>query len=313
MQFPEPNVNTMGYSGRQVPVAQIFYPHIFAVHNTYKSTREKLDDNLEFISLFRDAGACAIEYAIQVDAPRLLETGIEISESMMEKDAQRTRPLLIRILGHLQVFYQHHGLEGMRKAEKLTTRLLQLVEEELSLIPMEQWTEKEHIQLGRALLGKGVTLVQLGRMDMAEKYFDKALETYQLAGGASAIPNLFAMAYSRLLWISAINKDVEKTEYLNTELLNILDENCDADTYFRSILTFSAAMCLFTIGDLNESFRLHKDVYDRRLRMYGPNSPETLSSQYVLAIMYQHSGDLEQAELVMLSHYCTAKLAHKII
>jgi tetratricopeptide (TPR) repeat protein len=151
-------------------------------------------------------------------------------------------------------------------------------------------------QLGIAHLNKGVTLAQLEEMEHAEEHFNHAVKNYQLAGGEVALPNLFTMAYSRQMRVTAIRKRVEEAQNLSRKTMEILNREFGADSDFRPILTFSVAMCLFTIGDISDALRLHKEIYERRLCVYGASNQATLSSQYILAVMYRHSGDLEQAE-----------------
>ena len=296
--FPQKDILSKRGDASLFPIAAKYFPHVLALNAVYKSSEPPIDNNLEFVRLLNAAGLYALENMVQVDGPELLETGLKVAESAYVHDPEEARMLIIYNISPLQVYCQYFGDSGRKRAYELTSRQLDLTRDQLNRKPEDDWSTINFVLLGMVLVNKGCTLAQFNRMKEAGEQYDEALAAYQKAGDETTLAGRIGMTYSFQLWAAATSQRVERARDLAERCVRVVLGAFGAENALTLQTKFCTAVSLFTIGDVSESLRLHKEVYTTRLRISAKSHHAVLASQYNLAVAYQNSGDLETAEYV---------------
>ncbi|KAI1130879.1 hypothetical protein F5Y10DRAFT_262820 [Nemania abortiva] len=292
-----PTVNIIDRSdATQFPIFAKYLPHVFQVNKTLKDSHPPIKPGLLFVDVIADVGFyCHTQDSS--DALPLLYTGENIcndieSLTMVDKERRDLVKLRADVLSAIAVIVKPRGKKGREKAMGYIDRVIALREEELRGIPQKERTGQQGTNYIRALADRAFTLCCEDRVDEAMSLYNKAIDYY------SSVENETRIHHIRIqqLWYHSTKQDKETTRRVADESLKFMIQNLGDENPLTQQSRYRVAGALFTIGDVDKALPMHKQAFDWRLAKYGKLSYETLGTQYCLAVCYQHTGELGQAE-----------------
>jgi len=293
--FPIINLAKRGDLGTAL-ISEKYLPQIISLNTAFAQSHPKMGNNFNFAWFLQDAGYYLLNKGIEVDGIPILETSVEVGTAMIPTDPTKVRPIVADALSSLQLYKQYFGIPGRQEAQRLTTTELELLDEQMAGIPKDHWTDYDKIAMIRALVDLGVTSVQLSHMDEGAAALERALEQYDDLQDQAPVLARLALIKCCKLWPSASEQKDRDTRKLASEACELMAQELGNDAPLTQTVKFVAASAMFTIGDIDEALRRHKEVYDAFQHDRGSSAHETLASQYNLAVCYQNVGHLEQAE-----------------
>lgn len=294
--FPTQSVKDRGDPSNWA-ASRVFIIQVISLNAAFTQSEPRIADSAHFAELLSDAGNYLFNDGVQAEAVPILETSEAVCNGLIESDAPQTAiPILTDTLGILQIYNQFMGEQGRRRAFVMTDKILKIRLDELKDTPPETWTETDTIKVARSYVDRGCARSQLNMMVEAGHDFDKGLEYYSTMWTEATLPARFGHLYSCRIWaLATTNKKSEAVELAN-RAVNLITQCYGEDHHLAIQTKFRAALVFFTVGNTKLALEYHKDVFERRRRLSGPDHQETLASQYNLAVAFYNTGDLENAE-----------------
>ena len=303
--FPAANILTRGDTSQYQQSAR-YLPQVLSIHANYKHSEPPMKGRLTFARLLSDVGYYGVNNANQAEVLDLMETGETICRGLLGHEPAKIRPILGDIIGPMQVLIQYLGVDGRRRALEINKFQIENRRKQLEGIPGDQLTQLDNVNLARAHNDMGVSLCQLNRVDEAKPLFDQALEYYQRAGSEETLTSRFGHIYCFRMLPLAVNRQTAELREMARRSMTLVAKAVGEDSPLGLQTKFFVGMTHFTLGYLDEALQLHREVLEKRLACLGIRHHLTLASQYNVAVAYQNTGNLDQAEYVNANPLCRA-------
>ena len=293
--FPAANILTRGDTSQYQQSAR-YLPQVLSIHTNYKHSKPQIKGRLTFARLLSDVGYYGVNNANQAEVLDLMKTGETICQGPLDLRPAEVRPILGNILGPMQVLIQYLGVDGRRRALEINKLQIENRRLQLGGVPKDLLTQLDYVNLARAHNDMGVNLCQLNLVDEAKSWFDQALGYYQSAGSEETLTSRFGHIYCFLMLPLAVNRRATELRQMASRSMTLVAKAVRIDSPLLLQTRFFVGMTYFTLGFLDEALQLHQEVFQNRLVRLGTGHHLTLASQYNLAVVYQDTGNLDQAE-----------------
>lgn len=279
--------------GSQFPIFARCLPHVIALHRNYSESTPPIKVDLEFADVLCHAGTYGSVQSNSTLSIPMLRTGKDICQSL--PDSLTVRREQCNIMAALQQLLQARGAGGRAEALQLALSIRELRQQEMRGVPRDQWTELEIVNFGRGSVDTGCTLMQLNRVEEAKARFEEGIELYSHTDTLKI--RLFHARSLHVRTLAIMQRKAETREQAETTTKVIEEELGRSNNLTLQTKSYSGH-ALFTIGDVDRSYELHRDVFGQRLQIDGNNNHLTLGSQYCLAVCLHRKGLLQQARYV---------------
>ncbi|KAJ8132647.1 hypothetical protein O1611_g977 [Lasiodiplodia mahajangana] len=292
-----PTANIIGRSdATQFSTFVRYLPQVFSVHAVLVGSQPPIKCSLEFVEVVADIGFYYRSQDGTVALP-LLYTAERVcndteASKVSEDETRNLLKLKADILSLISVIVKPRGKDGRAKALVYIDRIIAIRKEELKGIPREKWTELQGTNVFRALIDKALTLCYADRIDEAVPMYEEGMEYFKSVGNELRLNHIRVQR----LWILSSRQKKEETRKEAAESFDYMIRTLGEENPLTQQSRSRVATALFTIGDVREALRMHKQVFEWRLGKHGNRHWETFASQYCLAVCYQHVGELEKAE-----------------
>jgi len=279
--------------GSQFPIFARCLPHIIALHRNYHESVPLIKVNLQFADVLRDAGNYGTIGGNSTLSVPMLRTGMEICQILPNSLAVQRQ--LCNIMAALQHILQGRGTAGRTEALQMALRIRELRFQEMQGVPRDQWAEADIVNWGRGTVDLGCALVQLNRIEEGKERFEEGIELYSQYEAFK-----IRLFHARSLHVRtlAIMQSKAETREQAEATIKFIEGELGQSNYLTLQTTSYSGHALFTIGDVDRSCELHKDMFEQYLQVDGNNAHTTLGSQYCLAVCFQRKGLLKEARYV---------------
>ncbi|KAK0646946.1 hypothetical protein B0T16DRAFT_511487 [Cercophora newfieldiana] len=300
--FPVPDIVKRD-NRDNLPRYKKYISQVIATHAAFVKSRPKLEADFNFLTILRDAALFCVDDGYNMDGAPLAETGMVIGMVLVEKDYESVFFVLLDCISSLGNFSEWLGIEGRRRSYRLMSDAFSMLEKHLrlgeSLRPLDNWTQLEKMQYGRAWHERGVKAIHFDWMEEADEALGKALYYYRLVGDQHSVKAQIANVISFQGLIEATRGPGNRAVALINDSLGRMEAALGTDSPWYVQAKNSEAMIAFTIGDLQQAATLYEDLSEVRIRTDGRSGHDTLSCQYMMAVCYHNLGDLVIAEGIL--------------
>lgn len=292
--FPEPSVLHRGDSSLWL-ICQKYVGQIISINIAFKQSEPCISGTFNFVELLRDSGYYLMNNGEQPDAISLLETCRTVCMELIKKGCQPARTTLADELGTLTMYYIYMGNDYREKARSLSLEAIALREEKMAGIPPEEWSQLDHVNHGRSYVDMSEACSMLYRTDEARKFVAMAIEHYVKAGGEKSLPARTAYGNSLQL---LLNCDLQPLQSLqrSRHYLELAANTVGREGFLTLQIKQFVGVMAMRAGRTEEALEIHKENFELRTKLKGKANHETLASQYCLAVCYQNTGKLGDAE-----------------
>jgi tetratricopeptide (TPR) repeat protein len=245
------------------------------------------------VDLLRDAGVYGTIGGNPTMSEPMLKTAMGICQTI--PDSLAVRRQLCNIMAGVQQTFQNRGTAGRIEALQMARRIRELRYQEMQGIPRDQWAEIDVVNFGRGNGDLGCALMQLNMVEEAKARFEEGIELYSQYDNLKV--RLFHARSLHVRTLAIMQKKAETREQAEATI-DFIERELGRSNYLTLQTKSYSGHALFTIGDLDRSCELHKDMVEQYLQVDGNNADRTLGSRYCLAVCLQRKGLLQEARYV---------------
>jgi hypothetical protein len=282
------------------PLSQKYLPHVVALNTAFCQSNPKIGGSVELVRLFNDAGSFLFYWEMRTGAIPLFQSAESICVDLLPSLGNRISGYFSRTLAVLSIYSQCAGIQGRldaleknRLAEKMQEQFFQHLEE-------SERTPVIKVEYARTFIDGGWATAQQELDQLTLDLCEKGLMKYKEVGTENTIGVRFGSLYGLQSFQHLLRHQVDNAVKLINRSCELCDDILGVDSYSAIQFTFYKACILSCTGKRQEALQQHTRCWEARQNLLGNSHPDTLSSQYWVAICHQHIGDLETAEYALL-------------
>ncbi|KAK0628901.1 pfs domain-containing protein [Bombardia bombarda] len=294
--LPNPNLVKRGDESQMGPFTK-YSPQAVALHQNFIQSESSMPHTLEFATVLHDAAFYSHHGLGQLSAPfSLLQTAKAICTSLLDskqESSKETKEMLMHVLSSMGPISWRFGKDGHAESFQRLSQVVNILEEERGGADPDDWTDEQRFLFARAQDDFGWHYMETNEIGKAKECFESSIEQFRVLGQE---PTLTLAICDRIMPLS-VQQEKERTREDAAKVLPKIISMCGENSQLSLAMMALVARAYFTIGDLDDSLRMHSDVMDRRMKVFGEADPVTLGSRYCLAVCLQHKEEFEDAEM----------------
>lgn len=293
--FPRYNLVLRGDTSNW-PTNQRFIPHILSLGLAFDQSDPPMPNSMIFAELLHDGAYFLWSWHIRNEAVQLLDTARTISEEQYKYLPRDAGPLLAFIESQLGIHDQYGGVEVRQRAVDRTGRALVLYQEHTDSLNYKGVSKLDHIAIGRFFADHACCWLMLDDVGQMDSLCVEAINSYKKAGPEDEMKSRYGVVYVFRSLALAIRGEHEDALHECYRGVGLMTDVLGASSFYTLWVKFLLAMVYWRGNDQKTALNIHREVLEGRQVLHPYDHHDVLSSQYMLAVAYQRTGDLESAE-----------------
>jgi tetratricopeptide (TPR) repeat protein len=290
-------------------------PHVLSLCSIFEGSDPPISGSFKFAALLQGAGQYMWERSMILEGPKLLQAAEKILNHIDFPAGDAFRADLYTPIGLMMHFngitFRSQGVEYLRKALEVRRQMLPPADNGTTLIDtgtFSQSTRQDRIFIyWIAKMDLGWALLQSERFEEANEIYEQCFQWYK---SQEAIEEKLLFQYAKYYHNSSyvLMSRGRRVEAINAakRALDLCDSSISPTSQHGFMYRFTLGCHYLISGETWEALRIHQDILQDREKILGPTNPETLDSQYIVAITFQKMGEEDLAMYVNSSFFFAA-------
>jgi tetratricopeptide (TPR) repeat protein len=278
------------------PINKRYIPHVAALSTAFEQSDPPMPNDVVFAGLLRDGAYFLWSWHVRDEALQLLKTAQSICSAVYKHSPETAGPILAFIESQLGIHDQYAGVAARQLGIERTERAFTLYQEHTARLKPEDVSKVDYVALGRFHADRACCWIMVDDVKKMDSLCAQAIEKYSQAGPESEMKSRYGVVYCFQALALATQGDHKEALGKAQRGVELITEALGAANFFTLWVKHLLAMVWWRAGDVETALEIHKEVWEGRTAIHPKGHHDILSSQYMLAVAYQRTGDLESAE-----------------
>lgn len=276
-------------------------PHVLSFCSIFEGSDPPISGSFKFAALLQGAGQYMWERSMILEGPKLLQAAEKILDHIDFPAGDAFRADLYTPIGLMMHFngitFRSQGVEYLRKALEVRRQMILPADNGTASTNTSKSTEQDSTFIyWIAKMDLGWALLQSERFEEANEIYEQCFQWYKSQEAIEEkLPFQYAKYYHNSSYV--LMSRGKRVEAINAakRALDFCGSSISPTSQHGFMYRFTLGCHYLISGETREALRIHQDVLQDREKILGPTNPETLDSQYTVAITFQKMGEEEQA------------------
>ena len=274
---------------------ELCLPHVLSLVSVFQLWAPKIEGNEHWVNLIADTVLYMWERGLGTDCIRLMEIGEEICSNLSHIDEIATiHANICCVQAGVQQDLGSSGraisLQKCEKALELRQKCVRNLEQKSKL------GMTDVLRLANAWNDVGVAMIHDEHFEGSKHYFEESLRLKRQWTTEDALPWHFGETYKNLAFVVLSQGQVSEAQAYARRASELCSRGMEEKSAARQKARFIEATILLNSNEQEKAFKIHKQVLQARIEIFGEGNPFTKDSMYTVGEIYRLKGKMDKAE-----------------